>query len=113
MGLPALVHGTHHARIKTAHDMLNGRQCVFAGGQADEGLLERAGLTAGIARGEVPSSRGDDLVALDPPALDAQPVAEAAAGSFDQADAAGFIGHLARGAEGFAGLQRKIGRAHV
>lgn len=85
--------------------MLYGGWRPFAGRQAEQGLFERAGLTAFVARGEVPGGRRDDLVTRDAATPDAQPVTEAAAGGFDQAAAAGFVGQLAVGAEGFPRLQ--------
>lgn len=86
--------------------MLHGRWRAFAGRQADQGLFEGAGLGVAVAWREVPSGRSDDLVALDAAAPDAQPVAEAAAGGFDEAGAGGVLGHAAVGAERLAGLQR-------
>lgn len=50
MGLSGLMHGTHHAGIERADDVLYGRWRGIAGRQADKRLFKRAGLIGSIAR---------------------------------------------------------------
>ena len=69
--------------------------------QTGQRLLESPRHASRVAWREIPGRRSDDRVAGDAPVLDAQPVAERAAGGLDETNGAAGVGELRLRTEGF------------
>jgi len=83
------MHRTDHAGIEAAHDVMDCRRQRLGGArrQARQRLLQCAGLARRIARREIPGGRCDDLIVVNPPAPDGDPVTQRSARRLDQTNA--------------------------